>query len=147
MKTSLRLLTVLAAFLFVSARSAHAKIGIPIFYSTGTEKIVKVADFPDTGAFKLADGSFLDAGYKFKQVQLFWLPLWNYGGEWCGYEGKDDSYIILTKAELDSFALSANVKLPESPSLGFWNAFGGKAIVILLLIGALAIFLLPSKDD
>lgn len=147
MKKSLPFLAFLAVFLFVSARPAHAKIGIPIFYSSGTEKIVKVADFPDTGMFKMDDGTLLDAGYKFKQVQLFWLPLWNYGGEWCGYEGKDDSYTILTKAQLDSFALAANVKLPESPSLGFWNAFGGKLIVIVLLIGALAIFLLPSNDD
>ncbi|MBK8803925.1 MAG: hypothetical protein IPN71_18110 [Fibrobacteres bacterium] len=147
MKKSLPFLALIAAFVFASARPAEAKAGIPIFWSSGTEKIVKVADFPDTGDFKIDANENLDPGYKFKQVQLFWLPLWNYGGEWCGYVGKDDTYLEIPKATLDSLAKSVNVTLPDSPSLGLWNTIGGKLIVVLLLVGAIGVFFLKNSDD
>lgn len=137
------------AFVFLSfgASSVQAK-GIPLFYSSGTEKIVKAAEFPDTDEFRTQSGEYIDAGYKFKQVQLFWIPMWNYGGQWCGYIGKDDAFMEIPKAELDSMASAAKVTLPKSPSLGFWNAYSGKAIVILLLLGVIAILLMPAaKED
>lgn len=146
MKKSLPFLALLAAFVFVSARPAEARGGIPIFWSSGSEKIVKAADFPDTGMFKSDDGELLDPGYKFKQVQLFWIPLWNYGGEWCLYVGKDDAYQEMSKPMLDSIAKSVNITLPESPSLGFWNAFGGKLLVGLLVVGGAGWFFLKSDD-
>lgn len=146
MKKFLSLATVLVSFLLLSARPAEAKVGIPIIYSTGTLKVVKVADFPDSSDFRDRTGVYVDAGYRFEQVQLFWLPLWNYGGNWCGYMGKSDEYFELSKAELDSMAKSVNVTLPESPSLGFWNVFGGKLILGLLLVAGVAVFFMKSDD-
>ncbi|MEN9353166.1 MAG: hypothetical protein RL318_491 [Fibrobacterota bacterium] len=134
-------------FLLFGASSAQAK-GVPLFYSSGTEKIVKGAEFPDTDDFRTQSGEYIDAGYKFKQVQLFWIPLWNYGGEWCGYIGKDDAFIEIPKPALDSMATVAKVTLPAAPSLGIWNSYSGKAIIGLLLLGILAIVLMPAgKDD
>ncbi|HNY31898.1 MAG TPA: hypothetical protein PKO15_13510 [Fibrobacteria bacterium] len=139
------MLTALSAFLVLSARPAHAKAGIPIIWSSGSEKIVKVADFPDTGVFQGNGGELLDPGYKFKQVQLFFLPVWNYGGEWCAYVGKDDTYMEMSKATLDSIAKTVNVTLPESPSLGFWNSIGGK-LVLGLALAAGAAWLFTKSD-
>jgi hypothetical protein len=138
------LLALVFLFLFAGARTAEAK-GIPIFYSFGSEKIVKVADFPDTEDYQLQSGEYVDAGYMFKQVQIFWIPLWNYGGNYCGYVGKDDTYMEIPKAELDSMAAAAKVTLPESPSLGLWNSMGGKLIVGVLALAAAAVGIFAAK--
>ncbi len=138
------LLALVFLFLFAGARTAEAK-GIPIFYSFDSEKIVKVADFPDTEDYQLQSGEYVDAGYMFKQVQIFWIPLWNYGGNYCGYVGKDDTYMEIPKAELDSMAAAAKVTLPESPSLGLWNSMGGKLIVGVLVLAAAAVGIFAAK--
>jgi hypothetical protein len=148
MRNPARTLTALVfLFLAFGASAVQAK-GMPVFYSSGTEKIVKAAEFPDTDDFRTQSGEYIDAGYKFKQVQLFWVPLWNYDGQWCGYVGKDDAFMEIPKPELDSLAAVAKVTLPANPSLGFWNVYSGKLIIGLLLLGVLAIVLMPaSKED
>lgn len=138
------LLALVFLFLFAGVRNAEAG-GIPIIYSSGTEKIVKVADFPDTEDYQLVSGEYVDAGYMFKQVQIFWIPLWNYGGTYCGWVGKDDTYMEIPKAELDSMAAAAKVTLPENPSLGLWNSLGGKVIVGVLALAAAAVGLFAAK--
>ncbi len=136
-------LTLLAfVALICASQPAHAlDTWVPDFVTVDAETILKVADFPDTGDFKFEDGDLLDPGYKIKQVQLFWIPLWNYDGLWCVYLGNDHTYMEKSKAELDSLAATVNVELPHQPNLGFWNVYGGKLIVLLLVLGTLAIFL------
>lgn len=132
--------------LLSAARPVLARgFALPDFVTLDAESILKVADFPDTGDFKFEDGDLLDPGYKYKQVRLFWIPLWNYDGQWCVYLGNNHTYMEKSKAELDSLAASINVKLPQTANLGFWNVYGGKLIVLLLLLGSLAI-LLPKAS-
>jgi hypothetical protein len=132
--------------LFFSSTALHAA-RIPVIFSYKAEKIIKVADFPDTPALEVRGGAHLDAGYLFKQVKLFGIPLWNYEGIWCGYVGSDDNYLKIDKEKLFAMAKAVNVILPENPGLPFWDSIGGKLVVIgLLLLGLAAKFLRSGKN-
>ena len=133
------LICITIATLLTTAHSAHAA-KVPVFFSWGGEQIIKVADFPDTEDFKALDGKYLDPGYRYKHISLFFVPIWNYSGQWCGYVGDSDHYLDLDKAELDVLAGAAGaagVKLPATPSLPFWDSYGGK----LLLLAVFAFFI------
>jgi hypothetical protein len=132
------------AFSLLNSTSAEARM--PVFFSFGGEAMSKVQDFPDTEMFQNEDGSYVDAGCIYKQVSIFFIPVWNYDIRWCGYTGEDDSYMILTKEQLDEMAKEANVTLDETPSLSFWNSIGGK-LVFLALIGAFIAYSVLSSDD
>lgn len=133
------------AFSLLNSESAEArrKSG---FFSFGGEVMSKVQDFPDTEAFQLEDDTYVDAGCIYKQVSILFIPVWNYDIRWCGYTGEGDSYLALTKEELDEMAKEANVTLAESPSLPFWSSIGGK-LVFLVLIGGLIAYAILSPDD
>src|SRR5262245_8540551 len=119
------------AFLAVLPSAVEAA---PVLFSFGSEEIIKVADFPNTEEFQLRRGEYVDAGYVYKQVTIFFIPVWNYDGRWAGYVGKEDFYLDFKKEELDQLANLANVKLPESPTLPFWHAIGGKIVIGLILL-------------
>lgn len=106
----------------------------PVFFSFGDEKIIKVADLPNTKEYFMENGQFLDAGYVYKQVSIFFVPVWNYDGKWAGYVGSDELYLPLTKAELDAIVAEANVTLPDTPPLSFWETVGGKLVVGLIFL-------------
>jgi hypothetical protein len=127
----------IAASLLIS-EPAEAKV---VFFGWGGEKIVKVADFPDTPQFKNGDKHF-DLGYRFKQATLFFVPVWNYDGAWCGSIRGDDSHFYdFSRERLESFARAAGITIPEEASLGAWDSYGGK-----LLVGALILaFFLYSR--
>jgi|GEM_PF-3123375 len=129
------LLVSTGVLLLIMSVSINAK---PIFFGVGNEKIIKVADFPNTEEYKVASGQYIDAGYMYKQAHIFYIPVWNYGGRWAGYVGNDKLYLDLTKEELDELAKEANVKLPEAPSLSLWETVGGKSVFGLILILYLA---------
>jgi hypothetical protein len=130
------LIAIVASLLM--SRPADAKL---IFVGWGGEKIIKIADFPDTPGFKNGAKHF-DLGYRFKQVTLFFVPVWNYGGAWCGaIPGDDGHFYDFSREQLENFAHAANITIPAEASLGAWDSFGGK-----LLVGALALaFLLYSR--
>lgn len=102
--------------------------------SYGGEEIIKVANFPDTEEFYHPNYGYMDAGYIYKQVSILYVPVWNYDGRWAGFVGDDGEYLELTKEELDEMAEQANVKLPNVPTLPFWEAIGGKLVFSLILL-------------
>ena len=106
----------------------------PVFISFGGEKIIKVADLPNTKEYFMENGQFLDAGYVYKQVSIFFVPVWNYDGKWAGYIGSDELYLPLTKDHLDLIAAAENVTLPDTPPLSFWETVGGKLVVGLIFL-------------
>lgn len=110
----------------------------PVFFSIGGEKTHKIADFPDTEEFQTPEGRlfrhFVDAGVIYKQITIFFLPLWNYDIRWVGYIPNSSQYVPLTRSELEELATRANVSLPLNPELPLWDRFGGKLIVALLLV-------------
>ncbi|BDS09790.1 hypothetical protein [Aureispira anguillae] len=105
------------------------------FFSFGGETIIKVQDFPDTELFQMENGSYVDAGCIYKQVSIFFIPVWNYDIRWCGYTGEDGNYVILSKEELDAIAQEASITLPATPTLSFWHSIGGK-LLFVVVIGA-----------
>jgi|TARA_B100001971_G_C18172753_1_gene528156 hypothetical protein len=135
----------------------HAKF---IFFGWGDEKIVKVMDYPNTDdfyiekdylneVFKGYDITFdsfryLDLGYRMQQITIFFIPIWNYNGKWCGYIGSDSYY--LTTLDFDFISSAYGLSIPNKPKLPFWDEYGGK-----LLLGAiLALYIYFSyfrKDD
>jgi hypothetical protein len=114
--------------LFWAISSNHLlALKVPIFFSWGGEKIARVATFPDTAEFKVqATGDHIDPGYRYKQIKILFIPVWNYDGHWCGYVGNEEAYLDLDKAQLDSLAQTARVPIPDSPNLPFWDYLGGK---------------------
>jgi hypothetical protein len=120
-------------------------------YSTGGERIIKVADFPDEPEFQIevktqSDGKtdrvYVDAGYVWKQATFFWCPVSNKNGRYVGHVGSDTQYISLKPDEINALANKAGVVLPESPQLPFWDSTGGKlvgfVIAIILILSFIA---------
>lgn len=114
----------------------------PIFFSFGGEEIIKISDFPDNENFKNIEGKYYDAGIKYKQVTIFFIPLWNYDEEWCLVLG-DGYYIESNKRELDALATLAEITLPEEIELPFWDKFGGK----ILLLSLVFIYILYKRNS
>ncbi len=122
---------ILPILFFLSITSLNAT---PAFiFSWGGEKVAKVADFPDNNNFKNIEGRYFDAGVRYKQVSILFIPLWNYEKKWCGYL-TDEYYIDLTKKDLDELASIAGVTLPDEAELSFWEKIGGKLVLLALLV-------------
>jgi len=140
----LSIVLLVLAFSLLNSSSAEArKSG---FFSFGGEAMSKVQDFPDTESFQLEDGTYVDAGCIYKQVTILFIPIWNYDIQWCGYTGDGDSYLPMTKEQLDELAKEADITLAETPSLSFWHSMGGK-LVFLVVIGGLIAYGILSPDD
>ncbi len=106
----------------------------PVLFGWGGEKIVKVMDLPDEPLFQTPDGVNVDVGYRYQQVTIFFVPVWNYNGTLCGYVGLEDQYLDLDRETLSGLAQLAGLDLPESPSLSAWDSYGGKAVILLVVL-------------
>jgi hypothetical protein len=104
-----------------------------IVYSTDSEKIIKVADFPDKPEFQRevrsqsgigAEKIYIDAGYTWSQTTFFWCPIYNGTGKYVGHIGSDTKYLPLEPAEMKELAAKAQITF-----------FGILIVVILLFIG------------
>lgn len=125
------LLTFLSSCGFNEPKTLNAKF---VFFGWGDERIIKVRDFPNIPAFMNIDGLYVDAGYRYKQIHIFFIPVWNYDATWCGYIGSDDMYVPLSFIEVSQQAMLAGVDLPDSPLIPFWDEYGGKLLVGALLL-------------
>jgi hypothetical protein len=128
MKKLAKLIIMLSVLVAFSGTASAA----PVLFGWDKEKIIKVMDFPDNFQFKADSGEYVDAGYIYKQATIFFIPVWNYDGRWVGYIGSDTNYLQLNRSDLEEIAKSADLKLPESPSLPFWDSIGGKLLFILI---------------
>ena len=134
---------ILPVLILISITTLHAT---PAFiFSWGGEKVVKVADFPDNNNFKNVEGRFYDAGMRYKQVSILFIPLWNYDKKWCGYL-TDEMYLDLNKNDLDELASIAGITLPDDFELSFWEKIGGK-LVLVLLLGLYIMYVSNSSDE
>jgi hypothetical protein len=131
MKENFLKLMFVIVFSVLASTSVQA---VPVIFGWGGEEIIKVVDFPNTEEFENGRGQYFDAGYVYKQVTIFFIPVWNYDGKWVGYVGNNDGYLRLKKAELERLAEKANVKLPAEPALPFWDSIGGKLVFGLILL-------------
>lgn len=135
--------------LFCGVSTSSAK-GVIVY---GNDPVVtKVLDLPINDAFTIVaeNGQSYHAnlGVMYDEFSLFWVPIWNYGemkyvlftdtkiGEY------DYTYVDLS-AEDVAFLQSQFGGIPTEPELPFWNAIGGK-LVLLLLILVIGVFF--NKD-
>ncbi|MCX7148546.1 MAG: hypothetical protein NTY05_03910 [Rhodocyclales bacterium] len=134
--------------LMTAVSPAYAfKLPIPVFFSWGGERIIKVADFPNTDTFKTRGGQHVDPGYRYKQITLIFTPLWNYDGQWCGYVDDSGRYLEIDKTKLDAAATAAGISLPVTPSLPFWEAYGGKLLWLVVIVVIAVVGKSGSKND
>ena len=128
-------LLVLAVIALVGAGSACSR----------GDRIIKVADLPQTPDFEVdarplyaplsmpAQKTHIDIGYIWKQNSLIFLPIFNDNGRYVAYTGSDSQYIEFKKGELENWTAKANIALPPDPSIPFWDAWGGKILLIVLI--------------
>ncbi len=121
----------LGSMLFLFATTA---VAAPVFFEWGGEKIVKEMDLPNTPTFQRPDGTYVDVGYRYKQVAIFFIPIWNYDEKWCGYIGNDKTYLDMDRKDLSVLAEAASLKLPDEPVLPLWDSIGGKLLFLLILV-------------
>lgn len=131
--------TILFIFLIlitISSAPASASGGL---ISYGGEGIIQVIDLPDTEEFQTQDGQYVDIGYIYKSVEIFFIPVWNYDGRLVGMVEQSDEYIYLSSAQMSEILASSNNEYPVGPYLSIEQRFGGKLVLLII------IFLLISK--
>lgn len=142
MKKILLVFGSIVLFCVVSTQDASAKIRVPI----GTyEKITKVFDLPDNDEYKTEDGRNFDIGLKYQVYQFAFIPIYQEGeAELVGYLD-DDTYLALPADYLAELSKKENIEnLDSLTTLPFWDAWGGKIVVALIIL--LIIYgMLPSK--
>jgi hypothetical protein len=108
--------------------------------SLNGEKIIKVAELPDTPDFQMnvahsygpgAEPTHVDIGYVYEQDSLLGCPVVNPNGRYVGYIARG-GYLKLRKEEIDQLAAKANITLPDAPQLPFWDAWGGKLALLAI---------------
>lgn len=134
---------ILVFFLFCVLPHFSAKAGIPIIYSDG-EDVEKILNLPlrDEFYIQAADGKFYhgNLGVLHKQFSIFGIPLFNYGTKrYVLYtdqkNGKYDyTYADLTQSDIVYLQREFG-GIPSTPELPFWDAWGGKLLVLLLIGG------------
>ena len=137
----------IALILFSNVANAR---GVPVFWSWGGEKFYKVADLPDTSTYRY-NAKFIDIGVIYKNIEIFFIPIWQYNIRYIGIIPNDDEqYYDFTQKEIQNMAKSENILLPpvSQIKLDFWTAWGGKIIVLLLVvIGIVGSMLAVSKEE
>jgi len=137
MKKIIILLTVLLTV----SNYASAKARIPVCFPC--EYIELVEDLPEDTDYRSQFDEPLNVGYKYEQINILWIPIWNYEGEYCFVNNEEDTYYDLTSMEKKQL-MGAGVEFPDNP-IGAWDKYGGKVIILIIL--GLVVMGMRSKDD
>lgn len=109
---------------------------LPVPFQVGTESVIKIQELPDSAYFLLEDSSYMDLGAFYKQVIIFFIPIWNYEIAWCGYVGNDQQLLTLDSASLAAVVAEAGISIAPAPSLPFWTVAGGKLFLLIIIGGS-----------
>lgn len=136
LKIAFRSWCLIMSLLFSLLISMEAKADI--IYSNG-ETFIKVLDLPKEYEMEYNERIYhADLGIRFHQFSLFWIPLFNYGEKKYVYlnERKDDYvYIELTSDDVNELQdIYGSSIVPSSPELPFWDEWGGKIVLFLILL-------------
>lgn len=116
----------------MSLSSNRAEARVTILYGNGPE-FEQMYDLPDSLTSEA--GNPLEFGVAFDQFSLFYVPIWNYGEtEYAVYDRKAQTIYTLDEEDLAAFKEEYGWELPEKPGLSFWNRFGGKLILVVVLV-------------
>ena len=105
-------------FVFLISMSVGLTGKAHAFFSWGGDALEKIADFPDTEQFKLND-DFIDAGIRYKEFEILFLPIYQYDFGWIGYVANSDIYYDLGSKDFLIIANAAQVRLPDEIKQGF----------------------------
>lgn len=111
-----------------------------VIYGWGDEKLHTVIDLPnDETTYDEELKGHINVGYFYKQLWVFWIPMWNWDGQYCILkEGDNDTYYPLSEEELEDLKKAYNLDLPSNP-IPFWDKIGGKLIVIAVVVALLVL--------
>lgn len=138
--STLRLLGRIAVLSLLLIVTGGARAGVPVMltYSIDKDVVVPLLDLPDTEPFMYRGEKFsgyVDVGYRYKQFDVCHIPLWNYEGQYCGYIPGAQGWLAIPEAKLKEITWGAGLRFPHTPRLPFWDAFGGKLAMLLLIVG------------
>jgi DNA-directed RNA polymerase subunit RPC12/RpoP len=125
------------AVFILAAQGASA-----INFSVGGEKIALIADLPNNDYY-MTENMTVDIGIIYEQFKLIVVPVINYNKRWCLFSGS--RYWELDKTTIDAIAAEAGVILPAGMTLPFWDAWGGK-LLLLAIFGAGVLLVLHEKN-
>ena len=107
---------------------------IPLLFDYGTD-IVKIQELPQTSDFDI-DYHHVDLGIYHGQFSIFGIPIWNYGDEkyvlYRKNSSNDYTYYELDFEEI--YTLHELFDIPLTPKLPFWDKYGVKLLVILIIM-------------
>lgn len=128
MKRILFILIVMAAFFTTEAQARRIPVG-------EHQKITKVATLPEE--YETNDGLHVDLGCMYTVFEIAYIPVWTVdkGEIVCFTEQDKGSYYVIDPETLSS--IKADLYLDDLNSLihiPFWDAYGGKLVVILIIL-------------
>lgn len=140
---SLKKLLFATFILVLTSNSVFARAKIPF---GEREVLTKVHDLPNTDAFKLKDGNFMDLATFHKEFNIaYFLPLYVIEEpKLVGFDQKTEAFYELSQNEIDSILTTEKLNKDELNHLSFYTRYGGK-LVGLLIIGLIIWGFIPSK--
>lgn len=129
--------------LTVFAFETQARIRIPV---GEYQKIEQVAELPDSAYYETKDGKHINLGYMYTVYEVAFVPLWTTDeGKIVGYEKESDTYYDLDEEMISTIKEDIKVEnLDSLKSMPFWDAWGGKLIVIGIIV-IIIVTQLPGK--
>ncbi|MFK8044083.1 MAG: hypothetical protein AB8B72_01210 [Crocinitomicaceae bacterium] len=135
-------LSILTAVLVLTSFSSHARAKIPVCFPC--EYIETTMELPAEAAEDL--GEALNIGYKYNQINILWVPIWNKDGEYCLVNEAEDTYYELSEEQKTYLTETYDASFEGSP-LGLWDKLGGKVIIAIILFIILYGYLPGRKKD
>lgn len=115
-------------------------------FSRDHYKVIKALDFPNTKVLKHGDDQYIDLGYRYRQMIVLFVPVWNFPGEWVGYIGSAEKHIELSEKRLQVILNFYDLKIPENPPIPVWDTIGGKCVILGLIL-LYVVYVQLNKDD
>ena len=143
MSTKIKFTVLILLGVLFSSHSSFGRAKIPV---GEIEVLKKVHDFPNTEEFELSPGRYIDLATKHTEFNIAYiLPLWiTKDSELVGYDEVDDTYYEIPEAELNALLAEQKLDKEKLNQVPFYNKYGGKAIV-LVIIAIIIYGMLPSK--
>jgi hypothetical protein len=113
-------------------------------FSLGGETITKIVDLPNNKDYMLND-LYVDIGIVYKQFKIIAVPILNYDKRWCLFSGS--TYWECEKAEIDEIASGIGITLSRGMELPFWDAWGGKLLLLGILTVCSLLYLREKNKD
>lgn len=137
----------LLSILLLGAVCSSQARGIPV----GTyEKTVTVLELPDSAYYRTEAENYIDLGYTYKVFQIAHIPVWTVErGGLVGYtEAEPDTNYQLDDEILEWIREDTGIDdLKSLQRIPFWDAWGGKLLVLALVAGYLLYNRLVGKKE